>query len=414
MIQPEIWMDIHSLHRQGLSARQIAKQTGHARNTIAKILKQTTPQPFGKGSGKPRKVRESLLDPFKPYVEARYRECGLSAVRLLAEITPQGYTGSVNLVQRFVKTIKAEQFVKAKMTVRFETPPGQQAQADWAEVRTTDGQKLYAFVMVLGFSRMLFVSFTDSMALPELLKCHQEAFAYFGGIPATVLYDNMAQVRLPGSGELNPLMADFALHYGFAVKTHRVRRPRTKGKVERMVDYLKDNFLNGRVFHGAQDLAAQGRVWQEEANRRIHATTKARPADLLIQEGLYPLTGVAPYVLSLRDERRVDVEGFVRWEKSRYSVPPQYVGKRVLVVQKEQRVSVRLGDTIIAEHGMSAAPNACVAAPEHIAALWKETLKREKQGNQGKTPFPSSGAKFVEETQVVTRPLAFYDEVANA
>ena len=78
---------------------------------------------------------------------------------------------------------------------------------------------------------------------------------------------------------------------------------------------------------------------------------------------------------------------------------------------KNSQVSVRLGDTIIAEHGVSAAPNACVAAPEHIAALWKETLKREKRE---KTPFPSSGAKFVEETQVVTRPLAFYDEVGNA
>lgn len=195
-------MDIKSLHRQGLSQRQIAQQTGHARNTVAKILKQPTPQPFG--DGKPRGMRPSLLDPFKPYVETRYRECGLSAVRLLAEILPQGYTGSLNLVQRFVKTIKSEQFVKAKMTVRFETPPGQQAQADWAEVRTTDGQKVYAFLMVLGFSRMLFVAFTDSMALPELLKCHQQAFAYFGGVPSSVLYDNMAQVRLPGSGELNP------------------------------------------------------------------------------------------------------------------------------------------------------------------------------------------------------------------
>lgn len=203
-------------------------------------------------------------------------------------------------------------------------------------------------------------------------------------------------------------MADFAAHYGFAVKTHRVRRPRTKGKVERMVDYLKDNFLNGRIFAGLGDLAAQGRAWQEGANRRVHATTKARPVDLLGKEGLYSLTDVAPYVLALRDERRIDVEGFVRWERSRYSVPPQYVGKRVLVVQQEKQISVRLGDTIIAEHPLSATPNACVATPEHIAALWKETLNREKM------PLPSCGAKFMDETKVAARPLSVYEEVASA
>src|SRR5699024_9374727 len=112
------------------------------------------------------------------------------------------------------------------------------------------GKKIYAFVMVLGFSRMLYVEFTHSMDLPTLILCHQHAFAYFGGIVGNILYDNMAQVRLPGTGEFHPLFADFAAHYGFAVKTHQVRRPRTKGKVERMVDYLKDNFLNGRSFAG--------------------------------------------------------------------------------------------------------------------------------------------------------------------
>ena len=393
-------MTIKDLQRQGVSQRQIARLTGYSRNTIAKQLGHATPKPFVKT---PRKSR---LDPFKLYLTERYQTYGLSAVRLLEEIRPQGYTGSINLVQRFLKTFKDERTGKAKMTVRFETAPGQQAQADWAEVgRFEDGGKIYAFVMVLSFSRMLFVTFTRSMALTELIACHQEAFAYFGGIPSAVLYDNMAQVRKPGSGELNPLMADFAAHYGFAVKTHQPYRPRTKGKVERMVDYLKDNFLNGRTFAGLDDLAAQGRCWLEQANGRIHATTGQQPVVLLARENLTPAHAAPPYVLAQRHERKVDVEGFVRLERSRYSVPPQFVGKKVIVVQRDQQVEVRLGDLIIAEHRAAPASGACVAKKEHVEAMWRESLTRTK------TPVPK--VRFTDAETVLVRPLSLYEEVSQ-
>src|SRR5207237_4119775 len=126
-------------------------------------------------------------------------------------------------------------------------------QTDWSLVVIVDSFPVYDFLMLLGFSRMLYVEFTKSMDTAALIRCHQNAFTCFGGVPATVLYDNMAQVRLVG-GQLNPLFVDFAAHYGFAVKTHRPYRPRTKGKVERMVEFLKDNFLNGRTFASFDDL----------------------------------------------------------------------------------------------------------------------------------------------------------------
>lgn len=396
-------MNIKDLQRQGLSQRQIAQLTGHSRNTIAKQLAQATPQPFVKTP------RRSRLDPFKPYLTERYQAYGLSAVRLRDEINAQGYTGSINLIQRFLKTLKAERVGKAKMTVRFETAPGQQAQADWAEVGRYEDGKVYAFVMVLSFSRMLFVTFTRSMALTELIACHQDAFAYFGGIPSNILYDNMAQVRKPGSGELNPLMADFAAHYGFAVKTHQPYRPRTKGKVERMVDYLKDNFLNGRTFTGMGDLTAQGRCWLEKANNRLHATTGEKPAALLVRENLTPFGAALPYLLAERHERKVDVEGFVRLERSRYSVPPQFVGKKVIVVQREQQIEVRSGEVIIAEHRRAAASGtgACIAKKEHVEAMWLASLSRTTQ----QTPVPK--VRFTDAETVVVRPLSLYEEVAT-
>src|SRR5262249_12448943 len=112
MIRLEQWMDVKELHRQGLSQRQIAEATGLARNTVAKILKQPAPKP----SQKP--ARKSSLDPYKPYLTERWQQYRLRAPRLLEEVRAQGYSGSINLVQRFLKTLKEAQTVRAKATVR--------------------------------------------------------------------------------------------------------------------------------------------------------------------------------------------------------------------------------------------------------------------------------------------------------
>ena len=239
-------MDIRSLHKEGHSIKAIARYTGRSRNTVRRVLREAGPTPFKKPE------RHSRLDPFKTYLRERWESCGLSAVRLLPEIQAMGYTGSISTLRRYVLSLKPERERLRKLTVRFETPPGKQAQADWAyggRFPDPAGRSfpVYVFVLVLSFSRMLYIEFTSSMKLPALVRCHQNAFQFFGGWTQEILYDNMKQVRL-GPSDLNPQFADFARHYGFAVKTHRIRRPRTKGKVERMVHYVKDAFLNERSF----------------------------------------------------------------------------------------------------------------------------------------------------------------------
>src|SRR5882672_4464648 len=142
-----------------------------------------------------------------------------------------GYSGGIDTVRRFVRVLPSfqERQRKQKMTVRFETAPGVQAQADWASCgsfTTPAGEliRIYAFVMVLRFSRMLFVTFTTEMKMATLLRCHQEAFDYFGGWPQTILYDNMKSVKLSAQ-QWNPQLVDFLSHYGIVPKTHQVRRP---------------------------------------------------------------------------------------------------------------------------------------------------------------------------------------------
>lgn len=403
MLKSEDWMDIHALRREGHSIKALARLTGWSRNTVRRQLRQAAPAAYR------TPPRPSRLDPYKPYLAQRLGECSLSAVRLLAEIRPMGYAGSIDVLRRYLHGLRGERRATSRLTVRFETPPGKQAQVDWAfcgRFPAPSGAvvSVYAFVMVLGFSRMLYVEFTTSMRLAVLLACHLNAFGFFGGVPLEVLYDNMKQVKLR-EGQLHPLLLDFARHYGFAVRTHRVRRPRTKGKVERAVYFLEDNFLAGRSFADLEDLDLQGRHWLAEVNARTHGTTGQRPVDLWAQEGLTPFVSFAPYRVVEPLERKVDFEGFVRVDRSRYSVPPELAGKTVVVTSTEHRIVVRSGDLIVAEHPVAPHRGACIADPKHLAELWRLSVARTQ------APPPSWRLRF--DHAVATTPLAVYQEVLS-
>lgn len=397
-------MDIKSLHKEGHSIKAIARQSGRSRNTVRRVLRQPSPTAYKKPQ------RHSRLDAFKAYLRQRWEQCGLSAVRLLPEIQAMGYSGSVVTLRRYLHSLKPERERLRKLSVRFETPPGKQAQADWGYCgRFPDRDfrilPLYVFVMVLGFSRMLYVEFSTSMKLPVLIACHLNAFDFFAGWPLEVLYDNMKQVRLTPT-EFHPLMLDFAHHYGLALKTCRVRRPRTKGKVERMVAYVKGNFLNGRSFTDLADLNAQARSWlAHTANTRLHATTGQRPIDLWPQEKLTPLASVARYQLAELVSRQAGFDGFVRFEKSRYSLPPEYAGQTVLIGHRDNKIVIRSQDMIVAEHLPAAKAGSAVADPEHIAALWKLSLQNTK--------LPPPRWQLTFDPQVQTTPLSTYQKASS-
>jgi transposase len=416
LLSLEEWMDVKLLVKQGLSQREIARRTGLSRNTVARLVDQKHPAHYS------RPARGSQLDPFKSYLLRRLEEAPLSAVRLREEIGPMGFSGSVDVVRRFLSAHRQEAKALARATVRFETPPGKQAQVDWAHVGSVPDAagvpvKVYAFTMVLGFSRMLYVEFTTSMELPVLLACHQHAFAFFGGWTEEVLYDNMAQVKLPHSADWHPLFLDFAQHYGFLPRTCRVRRPRTKGKVERAISYLQDSFLLGRTFADLPDLQARGLHWlQHTANVRVHATTQRRPGDLFSEEKLTALATAVPYRLGARRLGKVSAEGYVHLAGSRYSVAPEHVGKEVLIEvvgPDDQRVRVRCGDLVLAEHRRAERPGLCIAAPEHVAAFWQLCMPPDVAAPEAKEPAPPAAPRRQAAPEVATTSLAIYAALAD-
>lgn len=395
-------MDIQQLHRDGHSLRAIARLTGLSRNTIRKVLR-------GQHDGTRRRVsRDGKLAPFHDYLRHRRQEVPLSAVRLLAEIQPMGYTGSVATLRRFLATLDQNATRQRRLTVRFESPPGRQAQADWAyagRFPDASGQlrAVYIFTFVLGYSRMLFIRFTTSMTLPTLLDCHHQAFIYLGGWPQQILYDNMKQVKL-GPGRWNEAFVDFARHFGFTPKTCQPYRPRTKGKVERMVEYIKDNFLLGRTFSDLDDLNGQGRTWLDQtANVRVHATTGQRPVDLWPHENLIPWGSVAAYPFVAPVPRTVSWEALVHYGGSRYSVPPSYAGQTVTVAASGGQILIRTGDTVIAEHREAVRAGQCVVHRDHLADLWKLTVQH--------TPFPASACLPLPTPDVQRVDLRQFEEV---
>lgn len=257
MITQEVWMDLRALVRQGYNFSQIGALVGLDRRTVKKHLQLAQPPVYQ------RPPRSSKLDAFRPLIEQwLVRAPGLRATRIYRDLRTQyGFPGSYTIVQRLVRTLRPPRPVEAHL--RFETAPGHQAQVDWSYEEVTWGQHagpLYAFHMVLGYSRDAYVEYTDRQDLTTFWTCHQHAFAFFGGVPDEVLYDRTKTVVKHSVGHRSELHSEamaFAGHYGFAIKLCLPRRPATKGKVEKPVDTMREWFFRGRPWIDLSDLHAQ-------------------------------------------------------------------------------------------------------------------------------------------------------------
>lgn len=363
------FMDIHEAWARGNSVSEIARQTGRDRKTIRRLL-----QAGGPVARKQREV-SSKLDPFREYLLGRVLslEPVSNAEVLYDEIREQGYQGGKSILRNFLHPFR--QLARERATVRFETPPGKQAQVDWGMFKKPGRKRVQGFVMTLGWSRTMYPHFTETQALAAFLLCHEQAFQYFGGVPREILYDRAKTVWLRddshGDAVFHPGLLDFAQHYGFQPRLCHARRPQTKGKTESGVGYVRKN-LWPRVadYRGAQDLAGLCERWlQETCNVRIHGTTGERPWDRLGLEGLTPVAGVPPYRALVLERRKVARDCFVSYAGSWYSVPAEYVGREVWVRQTETKLLICDGDQVLAEHPLAAGPYQRQVIRSHFEGL---------------------------------------------
>jgi transposase len=263
----------------GLSKAAIARQLGVSRRSVYHWITTGQLERDLSGSGPRVRVgRPTRLAPYQAIITTRlatYPE--LSAIRLFEEVRAAGYPGGITQLRDYVAQVRPRP--EPDPVVRFETPPGHQAQVDFATCRFPWGTR-FALLVVLGYSRLLWLRFYPRQTLATVIAGLEAAFTYFGGVPSELLFDQMKSVILedhrPDGGKLleNAEFLRFAAHWGFRIRACRPYRAQTKGKVERPIGYVRGNLLYGRDFLGDADLAAQTAHWLEHtANARIHGTT---------------------------------------------------------------------------------------------------------------------------------------------
>jgi transposase len=321
MLSKEEFIVLKHYLDEGLPISTIARKLGVSRMTV---YRRATSDKSEIGYG-PRPKKPTLLEPFNDYIRGRlklYPE--LLAIRLYAEIKELGYAGKYTLVKDFVRLVRPK--APLEIEQRFEVACGEQAQVDFATFKTDFGI-VYALLVVLSWSRYLWVRFFCHQDQLTVLSGLNRAFVDFGGVPRTVLFDRMkaavAKTETNGRAIFNEEMLRFAAHYGFRPAACRPYRAKTKGRVERAVSYLRHSFFYGRRFRDMEDLNVQAEKWLEDtANNRTHGTTRQVPHERLQEEQSYlkPLPAQA-YIPLLTVGRRISRDGFVAYNGNEYSVP---------------------------------------------------------------------------------------------
>ena len=364
---------IYELAGQGQSVRAIARSLGVSRNSVRKYLRSP-----GVPTARARATRPSKLDPYADYVRVRLADGVENCAVLLRELRERGYDGGASILKDYVRPFR--QRLRVLPTARYETEPGEQAQVDFGLFRYVEPsgatKQVWAFVLVLSWSRALYVEFVRRADLATFLRCHANAFERLGGVPRRCLYDN-AKVVVLGRDEggepiFTPQFLDFGLRVGFEIRLCRPYRPQTKGRVESGIKYVRGNFWPGARFTDDADLNRQARAWVDGvANVRTHGTTRERPADRLAEERRHLGSLPAPEKLLpfLRETRKVGRDGYVQYERAWYGVSWAWAGREVQVEAGVATVQLWAGEQRLAVHPRASRAGQRFTAPGQWADL---------------------------------------------
>lgn len=370
MIRATLWEEMHRLftvERQSKSA--IARALDLDVKTVRRCLSQTAWRPYHRAPDP-----DTLLAPYRAFLETRAPAVGYSAQILYQELTQRGYTGSYDTVKRCVAPRRATECLAERAAVRFETPPGLQSQLDWGQalIPFRAGRAVrHFFVLTLGYSRRSFYLACRDEQLHTFLDAHEQAFDYFGGHTQEHLYDRPRTVCRPtgeGGVRWNATFLSFARYWGFEPRLCQAYRARTKGKVESGVKYVKRNFLPGREFVDDLHLGEALLTWMTTiADQRIHGTTHERPMDRFAVERAHLVaTSHHPaFRLEATYPRVVADDFLVNLDTNRYSVPFRLIGRTVEVQRHEGRILIRYQGQVVAEHAELLGRHQVRVLPDH-------------------------------------------------
>lgn len=384
MIAPQIEAEILRLyHAEKWRIGTIAGQLGVHHGVVRRVLAQD-------GAPLTNRSRPTHLDPYLPLIIATWKQYPkLPASRLYEMCYQRGYRGSPHHFRHSVAPYRPRPTAEAYL--RITTLPGEQAQVDWGHFgKLTIGRAqrpLLAFVMVLSYSRSIFLRFYLGQQGENFLRGHEAAFNVWGGVVRIVLYDNLKSAVLERRGDairFNPLLLAFARHYRFAPRPVAVARGNEKGRVERAIQYVRRAFFMARRFKDVADLNRQAQAWCDgpAGQRRWVEDDRLTVSEAFEKERalLLPLPPT-PFPTDERRELTVGKTPYVRFDHNDYSVPHELVRQTVVVVASLDTVRIMHRSTVVAEHDRSFDRRRQIEDPEHIEQLVEH--KRRAKAHRG-------------------------------
>jgi transposase len=388
MLTPDEQHELQRLLHERIPLRAIARRLGRDVKTIRRAVGRPAPPPA-----------PSKLAPFHDLIREWFT-LRLRAPRILRELRARGYTGGATILKDFLRTLAPARPPTPRTFRRFETRPGEEAQADWSPYRVTIASRetvIHAFSLILCYSRRLFLAVFRDERLPTLLWAHREAFRYHQGLCRRIGYDNQTTVtlgRVAGQPRWHPTFLAFAHHSGFEPYVIRPRHKERQGKVERPFRYFEEDFLRARTFASWDELRAQLQDWLDTvANVRVHGTTRRRVDEAYAEEQpcLIALPAV-PYPAAREETRTVQKEGAIPVDGSYYPTPGQRPGPPVRVRIDPVHVEIyAAAGTPIATYAVPDQPTR-LPSPAPLPGHASPTVSRPVQQARFLARFPDADA----------------------
>lgn len=348
----------------------IAAQLGIHHTSVERIISQA-------GMPKVERARgSSIIDPYLPFIKATLEQFPtLTAARLYQMVQARGYPGGPSHFRQWIAQLRPRKTPEAYL--RLANFPGEQAQMDWGHFGHWQigraKRPLMAFVMVLSHSRMIHLQFYLNAQMPSFLDGHVQAFAALG-IPKVVLYDNLKSAVLQRQGkaiDFNPQLLALAAHYRFEPRPVGVRRGNEKGRVERAIRYVRDNFYAGRTFRDLYDINEQARHWCTEVatKRRCQSEPDITVGEAFEQEREALRAPLAPFDSDDAIVAHVGKTPYLRYDLNDYSVPHEYVQRTLSVRASPDEVRIYDDRQLLATHSRHYGKSEQIEDPQHIEAL---------------------------------------------
>lgn len=381
MLSYELFCQIRDhLGRQRLSVRQTARALGLDPRTVEKWARVERFEP------RAGVARASKLDAYKGRIVRWLDAHPYSTQQIFQRLREAGYGGGLTIVKDYVQRIRPRH-PKAFLTLDFTA--GECAQVDWGHYGTigvgSTRRRLSFFLMVLCYSRRMYLEFTVSQTMEYFLACHENAFAAFGGVPGRIMVDNLKSAviqRLVGAAPVfNPKYLDFSRHWGFEISPCNVRSGNEKGRVENGVGYVKKNLLAGLELADFAAMQPAAQLWVDTvANVRVHEATHQRPIDRFDDERahlrrLNPAGFDLARVCSVRATNRFRVP----LDANHYSVPAAYAGRPLTLKAYADRVCIYDAHQLIARHPRSQDRHQDIEDPDHAQQLLAQRKSAREQ-----------------------------------